>query len=84
MSLLPEEYLQEPTLALAGGVDGMFLIKKILDQAKEYLRPGGALVLEIGNEYEHFIHAFPGLSVIWLEVSSGQQQVLLVLAEDLP
>ena len=84
MSLLPHEYLQEPVIALAGGLDGMLVIKKILDQAKEFLRPGGALVLEIGNEYEHFIHAFPGLSVTWLEVSSGQQQVLMVRTEDLP
>ncbi len=84
MEQLPEEYLQEPSLALAGGADGMVIIRSIIDQAKDYLNDSGALVLEIGNEYEHFIKAFPELNVNWLSVSSGSAQVLLILHKDLP
>lgn len=84
MSLLPQEYLHEPPIALAGGGNGMSIIKRIFEQAKSYLDEHGALVLEIGNEYENFIQSFPELPVIWLEVSSGNQQVLLVLSQDLP
>ncbi len=84
MSLLPQEYLHEPSIALAGGGNGMSIIKRIFEQAKSYLGEHGALVLEIGNEYENFIQSFPELPVIWLEVSSGNQQVLLVLSQDLP
>lgn len=84
MSLLPQEYLHEPPIALAGGGNGMSIIKRIFEQAKSYLGEHGALVLEIGNEYENFIQSFPELPVIWLEVSSGNQQVLLVLSQDLP
>lgn len=84
MSQLPQEYLKEPTLALAGGSDGMSIIRKVIEQAQYYLFDHGALVLEIGNEYENFISAFPELPVTWLDVSAGQQQVCLILGADLP
>lgn len=84
MAKLPQEYLTEPALALEGGGDGMTLIRKIIYQAKDYLYDQGALILEIGNEYDNFINAFPQLPVKWLEISAGQQQVCLILSEDLP
>ena len=83
MSKLPAEYLAEPALALAGGEDGMDLIRKIIAGAPDYLTDRGALLLEIGNEFEHFKNAFPQIPVIWMEVSAGDQQVLLIQAEDL-
>lgn len=83
MSLLPAEYRAEPDLALAGGDDGMDLIRKIIAQAPDYLSERGALLLEIGNEYENFKKAFPQIPVIWMEVSAGDEQVLLIQAEDL-
>jgi len=84
MSKLPQEYLKEPALSLAGGSDGMSIIRKVIEQAQDYLFDHGALVLEIGNEYENFISAFPELPVTWLDVSAGQQQVCLILSADLP
>jgi len=71
-------------LALDGGEDGMSLIRKIIQDAKNYLNERGALVIEIGNEYDNFINAFPELEVQWLEVSSSNRQVLLILEENLP
>ena len=38
------------------------------------------LVLEIGNEREHFEAAFPRLEVVWLDTSAGDDQVLLLTA----
>lgn len=38
----------EPVTALRGGPDGLDLIRRLLRQAKERLRPGGAIFLEIG------------------------------------
>jgi len=38
----------EPRAALAGGPDGLVVIREILSRAFRYLRPGGALFLEIG------------------------------------
>ncbi|BDT74887.1 50S ribosomal protein L3 N(5)-glutamine methyltransferase [Polynucleobacter sp. KF022] len=83
MSTLPAEYHAEPELALAGGDDGMDLIRRILAQAPDYLSERGAILLEIGNEYENFKNAFPQIPAIWMEVSAGEEQVLLIQAEDL-
>jgi ribosomal protein L3 glutamine methyltransferase len=41
------------------------------------------LILEIGNEREHFEAAFPDLPAFWLETSSGEDQVLLLTQEAL-
>jgi len=83
MSALPAEYHAEPELALAGGDDGMDLIRRIIALAPDYLSERGALLLEIGNEYENFKKAFPQIPAIWMEVSAGEEQVLLIQAEDL-
>jgi len=83
MNALPAEYHAEPALALAGGDDGMNLIRKIIAGAPDYLSERGAILIEIGNEYEHFKKAFPQIPVIWMEVSAGDEQVLLIQAEDL-
>ncbi len=83
MNTLPAEYHAEPALALAGGDDGMDLIRKIIAGAPDYLSERGAILIEIGNEYEYFKKAFPQIPVIWMEVSAGDEQVLLIQAEDL-
>ena len=83
MNTLPAEYHAEPEIALAGGDDGMDLIRKIIAQAPDYLSERGAILIEIGNEYENFKKAFPQIPAIWMEVSAGEEQVLLIQAEDL-
>ena len=83
MANLPPEYHAEPEISLAGGTDGMDLVRKIINNAKDYLKPEGALVLEICNEAKNFTAAFPEIPVTWLEVSAGDDQVLLIQAEDL-
>ena len=81
MSKLPAEYLAEPNMALASGVDGMDFTRALLSEAAAHLAPDGVLVLEIGNEQENFCAAFPNLPVFWLETSAGDNQVLLITAE---
>jgi ribosomal protein L3 glutamine methyltransferase len=83
MQALPPEYQAEPELALAGGLDGMDLIRRIIAQASKHLSNNGVLVLEIGNEYTHFVAAFPKLEAVWLETSAGETQVLLLTHESL-
>ena len=83
MNVLPTEYHAEPVLALAGGDDGMDLIRRIIALAADYLSERGAILIEIGNEYENFKKAFPQIPAIWMEVSAGEEQVLLIQAEDL-
>ena len=83
MNTLPAEYHAEPALALAGGDDGMDLIRRIIALAPDYLSERGAILIEIGNEYENFKRAFPQIPAIWMEVSAGEEQVLLIQAKDL-
>jgi ribosomal protein L3 glutamine methyltransferase len=78
MAALPAEYRAEPELALAGGDDGMDFIRALLRDAPRCLNPQGVLVLEIGNEREHFERAFPHLQPVWLSTSAGDDQVLLL------
>lgn len=78
MQALPPEYLHEPRLALAGGTDGMDLVRQIIAQAPAHLNDNGILVLEIGNEYENFCAAFPDLDPIWLSTETADDQILLL------
>lgn len=45
---LAKEVRSEPRSALDGGADGLTLIRRLIAQAPNYLRPGGALALEVG------------------------------------
>lgn len=83
MRALPPEYLHEPSLALAGGDDGMDLVRQLLKDAPDYMAPNGLLVLEIGHEYDHFIAAFPHLDPVWLSTETTEDQILLLTREQL-
>lgn len=83
MATLPAEYRAEPELALAGGSDGMDFIRRLLAEAPAQMTEHAVLVLEIGNEREHFEAAFPRLEAAWLETSAGDEQVLLITREAL-
>jgi len=84
MRELPPEYLAEPRIALAGGDDGMDIVRRIIAGARKRLKPGGVLVVEIGNEKDNVEAAFPELDIVWLPVSAGEEQVFLVTYEALP
>jgi ribosomal protein L3 glutamine methyltransferase len=81
MAALPAEYLAEPQLALDGGADGMDFVRQLLRDAPQHMAEHAVLVLEIGNEREHFEAAFPQLESTWLDTSSGDDQVLLLTRE---
>ncbi|MFP5325744.1 MAG: 50S ribosomal protein L3 N(5)-glutamine methyltransferase [Gammaproteobacteria bacterium] len=83
MAALPAEYRAEPEIALAGGDDGMDFVRNLFRDAPSRMSANAVMVLEIGNEKDHFEHVFPGLDVVWLSTSAGDEQVLLVTAESL-
>jgi ribosomal protein L3 glutamine methyltransferase len=82
MAALPAEYQAEPEMALGSGADGMdfcrMLIAALRAEPDRFMSPEAVLVLEIGNEREHFEAAFPDLPVAWLPCSSGDEQMLLI------
>ncbi len=83
MGRLPPEYMREPQIALAGGDDGMDLVRKIVAGAAERLTPNGILMVEIGNEAEYAEAAFGHLGLTWLTTSAGDDMVFLLTAEQL-
>jgi ribosomal protein L3 glutamine methyltransferase len=78
MKALPAEYRAEPALALAGGSDGMDLVRRIVAEAAAHLSDEGVIVIEVGHERGHFEQAFPRLECAWLETSGGSDGVVLI------
>jgi ribosomal protein L3 glutamine methyltransferase len=83
MGRLPEEYLREPGMALASGIDGLDHARTIIRQAKRHLNPRGVLVCEIGGNRRALERAFPDLEFAWPEVSDPGT-VFILTREQLP
>jgi len=83
MRALPREYRYEPALALAGGPDGLVLVRQILARAAAHLLPGGALVCEIGHNRRALERAYPSVPFLWPETSIGPGHVFVLEREAL-
>ncbi len=84
MRALPPEYCHEPALALAGGSDGLGVVRRILQQTKRYLTRNGVLVAEVGEGRAMLEAAYPGLEFTWLEALAGGGSVFLFERAHLP
>ena len=83
MAQLPQEYRNEPQLALGSGVAGLDHTHTLLREAPSYLNDGGLLVVEIGHNRDALLEAYPDLPFTWLEVESGNEFVFLLTKEQL-
>lgn len=83
MGRLPKEYLHEPKLALAGGPDGMNVIRRLLREARSYLKRGGVLVVEVGGERVTVEKQFKDVPMTWLTTSAGDDMVFLTRQEEM-
>jgi len=83
MAELPREFLAEPRAALAGGEDGLDLVRRILAEAPPRLRERGVLVVEIGHNRAALEAAYPDLPFTWLETSGGDGFVFLLTRDQL-
>ena len=62
-SLQPEVRDHEPALALFGGEDGLAIYRRLIPEASRLLRPGGWLMMELGDA-----RAVREMSTDWAEV----------------
>jgi ribosomal protein L3 glutamine methyltransferase len=78
MMSLPKEYRAEPELALAGGEDGLSIVRSLMRRSRSYLNRGGKLVVELGHNRATLERAYPDVSFTWLSVSAGDDFVFLL------
>ena len=84
MRRLPDEYRQEPEMALASGADGLRHTRLILAGARRHLNPGGLLVVEIGHNRRALERACPKLPFAWPAFAGGEGFVFVLPREALP
>jgi ribosomal protein L3 glutamine methyltransferase len=83
MEDLPPEYRREPAIALAGGDDGLDIVRRIVKEAPRYLNARGTLVVEVGHNRNAVDAAFPRLALTWVTTASSTDSVFAVSREDL-
>ncbi len=74
---------REPRVALTAGLDGLDAIRALLRQAHQALRPGGLLLVEIGEKQGNAVQAlaraaFPEARVEVLQDLAGKDRVLKI------
>ena len=84
MARLPKEYQHEPKLALAGGADGMALVKNIVRQARGHLKRGGLLFVEVGDGRREVERTLADIPMTWITTSAGDDMVFMARQEELP
>jgi len=80
VAAFPPEYAAEPTVAHAGGRDGLDIVRRILAEARQYLTPDGTLVVEIGTGRTQLEKDYPGVPFLWLDTAESQGEVLALAA----
>jgi ribosomal protein L3 glutamine methyltransferase len=78
----PPEYAAEPTLAHAGGADGLDIVRRILSEATKHLTADGALVCDVGGARRRLEDEFPHLPFVWLDTEDTAGEVFLLRASD--
>lgn len=80
---LPEEFCREPRLALDGGGDGLDIIRKLLRQSRERLKPHGIVLIEVGGLGEAMDREFAKLKPLWLATEDGSDCICVIKASRL-
>lgn len=77
---LPAEFSYEPRLALAGGTDGLDIVRRILADAGAHLSPQGGLLCEIGRGRGILERDYPGKEFLWLDTAASSGEVFWITA----
>ena len=83
MAGLPAECRAEPKIAFDGGDDGLDVVKRILDQAKNHLTADGGLLCEIGRCRETLQMAYPDTEFLWLDTEDSEGEVFWIRGSDI-
>ena len=83
MAALPRECRAEPKIAFDGGADGLDIVRRLLDEARQHLTPHGGLLCEIGRGRDNLEAAYPNLPLLWLDTEDSEGEVFWIAAADL-
>ena len=83
LNQMPREYHHEPEIGLGSGEDGLDISRRLLQQAPEFLRDDGVLVLEVGNSWINLEQAYPRFPFTWVELEFGGEGVCVITREEL-
>jgi len=83
MASLPPECRYEPELAFDGGIDGLVVIRRILDEARQHLNEGGGLLCEVGRGRAALERAYPDKRFLWLDTEESSGEVFWLGADQL-
>jgi len=74
------EFKAEPRVAHDGGADGLGIIRKLLRQSRDRLRPHGIIVIEAGGLRAAIDREFTAFEPHWLHTEDGSDCVVLFQA----
>jgi ribosomal protein L3 glutamine methyltransferase len=83
LAAMPVEYRSEPVLALASGLDGLDITRRLLRQAPRFLTDGGCLCVEVGDNRRELEKEFPRLPFSWPVFERGGHGIFVIYKEDL-
>ncbi len=83
MENLPPEFQHEPRLALEAGNDGLDIVRKILQQARNYLNDKGLLIVEVGASQPTLLETYPDVDFIFPDFKRGGDGVFLLTKQQL-
>ena len=75
MADLPRECRYEPAMAFDGGADGIAIVRRIIDEAPRFLKPGGGLLCEVGRCKPALEQAYPRTPFLWLDTEELEGEV---------
>ncbi|CUB03491.1 50S ribosomal protein L3 N(5)-glutamine methyltransferase [Marinomonas fungiae] len=79
----PEEFHNEPRIALTSGEDGLDFTRAFLAQAADYLHDNGIVVYEVGNSEVALQEAYPDTPFMWVELENGGNGVFVLTKDEL-
>ena len=83
---LPPEYQKEPSIALSSGEDGLYLIRRLLSQATNWVSDRGVMILEVGNSWgrlDRELTVITGEPLQWLHFEHGGHGVCVLSKQEL-
>jgi ribosomal protein L3 glutamine methyltransferase len=84
LAKLPAEFSYEPRLALAGGTDGLDVVRRILTDAGAHLSSRGGLLCEIGRGGPILERDTPETDFLWLDTAESSGEVFWITPAALP